>query len=286
MKILKEINEVRKARRESASTLGLVPTMGALHEGHLTLIKRSTERCAKTMVSIFVNPTQFGPGEDFEKYPRTVEEDLKKCESAGVDYVFLPSVETIYGKTKPLVTLNVDKELTSILCGKTRPIHFNGVVQIVSILFNLAQPDFAFFGEKDFQQLVVIKKMVEDLHFPLEIVPVPTVREESGLAKSSRNRYLSPAELELAPNIHKVMCMIQDEARKALQDGKEISVESAEKKYGDLLLSLIPGAKIDYLEIRNSSDLSRAPFINRDSRAFAAVYLGTTRLIDNQFIGG
>ena len=286
MKILKEIKDVRQARRESASTLGLVPTMGALHEGHLTLIKKSTKRCARTMVSIFVNPTQFGPGEDFEKYPRTVEEDLAKCEAAGVDYVFLPSVETIYGKSKPLVTLNVDKQLTSILCGKTRPIHFNGVVQIVSILFNLAQPDFAFFGEKDFQQLVVIKKMVEDLHFPLEIVPVPTVRETSGLAKSSRNRYLSAAELELAPNIHKVMRMLQEEAEKALSDGKEISVESVEKKYSGLLLSLIPGAKIDYFEIRNSSDLAKVPFVNRDSRAFAAVYLGTTRLIDNQFIGG
>ena len=144
MKVLREISEVREARKECRSTLGLVPTMGALHEGHLSLIRKSVEKCEKTIVSIFVNPTQFGPNEDYEKYPRTVEEDLKKCEAAGADYVFLPTNQVIYGTEKPLVTLNVDKELTSILCGKSRPIHFNGVAQIVSILFNVASPDFAF----------------------------------------------------------------------------------------------------------------------------------------------
>lgn len=285
MKVLREISEVREARKECRSTLGLVPTMGALHEGHLSLIRKSVEKCEKTIVSIFVNPTQFGPNEDYEKYPRTVEEDLKKCEAAGADYVFLPTNQVIYGTEKPLVTLNVDKELTSILCGKSRPIHFNGVAQIVSILFNVASPDFAFFGEKDYQQLTVIRKMVSDLHFPLEIVGVPTVRETSGLAKSSRNRYLSESELAVAPNIYKVMNIIKDKANALRVRNVDVSVESLENEAKELILQLVPGAKIDYFEIRSSNDLSRSENLADDSRIFTAVYVGTTRLIDNLYIG-
>ena len=285
MKVLREISEVREARKECRSTLGLVPTMGALHEGHLSLIRKSVEKCEKTIVSIFVNPTQFGPNEDYEKYPRTVEEDLKKCEAAGADYVFLPTNQVIYGTEKPLVTLNVDKELTSILCGKSRPIHFNGVAQIVSILFNVASPDFAFFGEKDYQQLTVIRKMVSDLHFPLEIVGVPTVREASGLAKSSRNRYLSESEFAVAPNIYKVMNIIKDKANALRVRNVDVSVESLENEAKELILQLVPGAKIDYFEIRSSNDLSRSENLADDSRIFTAVYVGTTRLIDNLYIG-
>lgn len=285
MKVLREISEVREARKECRSTLGLVPTMGALHEGHLSLIRKSVEKCEKTIVSIFVNPTQFGPNEDYEKYPRTVEEDLKKCEAAGADYVFLPTNQVIYGTEKPLVTLNVDKELTSILCGKSRPIHFNGVAQIVSILFNVASPDFAFFGEKDYQQLTVIRKMVSDLHFPLEIVGVPTVREASGLAKSSRNRYLSESEFAVAPNIYKVMNIIKDKANALRVRNVDVSVESLENEAKELISQLIPGSKIDYFEIRSSNDLSRSENIADDSRIFTAVYVGTTRLIDNLYIG-
>lgn len=285
MKVLREISEVREARKECRSTLGLVPTMGALHEGHLSLIRKSVEKCEKTIVSIFVNPTQFGPNEDYEKYPRTVEEDLKKCEAAGADYVFLPTNQVIYGTEKPLVTLNVDKELTSILCGKSRPIHFNGVAQIVSILFNVASPDFAFFGEKDYQQLTVIRKMVSDLHFPLEIVGVPTVREASGLAKSSRNHYLSESELAVAPNIYKVMNIIKDKANALRVRNACVSVESLENEAKELISQLVPGSKIDYFEIRSSNDLSRSENLADDSRIFTAVYVGTTRLIDNLYIG-
>ncbi len=285
MKVLYEISEVRAARRECRSTLGLVPTMGALHEGHLSLIKKSVEKCEKTIVSIFVNPTQFGPNEDYEKYPRTVEEDLKKCEAAGADYVFLPTNSVIYGETKPLVTLNVDKELTSILCGKSRPIHFNGVAQIVSILFNIAQPDTAFFGEKDYQQLTVIRKMVSDLHFPLEIVGVPTVREASGLAKSSRNRYLSENELAVAPNIYKIMNIIKEKAETCRKENKTVSVESLENEAKKMISELVPGSKIDYFEIRSTNDLTRSENLSDDSRIFTAVYVGTTRLIDNLYIG-
>ena len=285
MKVLYEISEVREARKQCKSTLGLVPTMGALHEGHLSLIRNSVEKCGETIVSIFVNPTQFGPNEDYEKYPRTVEEDLKKCEAAGADYVFLPTNQMIYGTEKPLVTLNVGKELTSILCGKSRPIHFNGVAQIVSILFNIAQPDVAFFGEKDYQQLTVIRKMVSDLHFPLEIVGVPTVRETSGLAKSSRNRYLSESELAAAPNIYKVMNIIKDKANALRVRNVSVSVESLENEAKELISQLVPGSKIDYFEIRSTKDLSRSENLADDSRIFTAVYVGTTRLIDNLFIG-
>ena len=285
MKVLREIGEVRNARRECGTTFGLVPTMGALHEGHLSLIKNSVEKCGKTIVSIFVNPTQFGPNEDYEKYPRTVEEDLKKCEAAGADYVFLPTNEVIYGTEKPLVTLNVDKELTSILCGKSRPVHFNGVAQIVSILFNIAQPDIAFFGEKDYQQLTIIRRMVSDLHFPLEIVGVPTVREASGLAKSSRNRYLSESELAVAPNIYKVMNIIKEKADSARKDGMAVPVESLESEAKKMISELVPGSKIDYFEIRSTNDLKRSENLADDSRIFTAVYVGTTRLIDNLYIG-
>ncbi len=285
MKVLREISEVREARKQCRSTLGLVPTMGALHEGHLSLIRNSVAKCGETIVSIFVNPTQFGPNEDYEKYPRTVEEDLKKCEAAGADYVFLPTNEVIYGTEKPLVTLNVDKELTSVLCGKSRPIHFNGVAQIVSILFNIAQPDIAFFGEKDYQQLTVIRKMVSDLHFPLEIVGVPTVREASGLAKSSRNRYLSESELAVAPNIYKVMNIIKEKAEAYRKENKTVSVESLENEAKKMISELVPGSKIDYFEIRSTKDLGRNEDLSDDSRIFTAVYVGTTRLIDNLYIG-
>ena len=285
MKVLREISEVREARKQSKSTWGLVPTMGALHEGHLTLIRKSVEKCGQTIVSIFVNPTQFGPNEDYEKYPRTVEEDLKKCEEAGADYVFLPTNQVIYGTEKPLVTLNVDKEITSILCGKSRPIHFNGVAQIVSILFNITQPDVAFFGEKDYQQLTVIRKMVSDLHFPIEIVGVPTVREESGLARSSRNRYLSEAELTVAPNIYKVMNIIKERANSLHAKNETVPVETLENEAKKMISELVPGSKIDYFEIRSSKDLKRSGNLAADSRIFTAVYLGTTRLIDNLYIG-
>lgn len=285
MKVLREISEVREARRECHGTLGLVPTMGALHEGHMSLIETSVKKCDKTIVSVFVNPTQFGPNEDYAKYPRTVEADLKKCEEAGADYVFLPTNETIYGTSKPMVTLCVDKDLTSILCGKTRPIHFNGVAQIVTILFNLAQPDFAFFGEKDYQQLIVIRNLVKSLHIPVEIIGVPTVREASGLAKSSRNRYLTDKERELAANIYKIMSAIKQKADASRIDRMAIPTEIAENEAKRLITELIPGAKIDYFEIRSTNDLSTSKFLLKDSRIFTAVYIGTTRLIDNLYIG-
>lgn len=285
MKVLKTVDEMRSFRKDSAGGLGFVPTMGALHEGHCELIKRSASECERTVVSIFVNPTQFGPNEDFDKYPRTPQEDLKKCEESGADAVFMPSRQDVYGNTAPLITLKVGGEIASVLCGRSRPGHFDGVVQVVSILFNIVQPDISFFGEKDFQQLAVIRKMVSDLHFPVEIKGVATVRESDGLAKSSRNRYLNECERASAPNIFKVLESLKQKAVSARFDRLAIPVEFAQEEAVKKLESLVPGIKIDYLEIRNSRDLTKTRFLGKDSRVFVAAYIGTTRLIDNLFIG-
>jgi pantoate--beta-alanine ligase len=286
MKILRTVDEVRAFRRESSSLLGFVPTMGALHEGHCELIKRSAQKCAATIVSIFVNPTQFGPNEDFEKYPRTVDNDLRMCEQAGADAVFLPEKTTIYDSSDQIIKFSVGSGIASILCGKNRPGHFDGVVQVVSILFNIVQPDIAFFGEKDFQQLAIIRKMTGELRFPVEISSVPTVRESDGLAKSSRNRYLSKDERKSAANIFKVLEFVRQKAESARFDRLAIPVEFAESEAEKKLEMLVPGIRIDYFEIRNSSDLSKGRFLGKDSRVFVAAYIGSTRLIDNLFIGG
>jgi len=285
MKIVKTINELRKLRKEISGRTGFVPTMGALHEGHVELIRQSVSKTESTIVSIFVNPTQFGPNEDFAKYPRTLEEDLKKCEQAGADIVFIPERAEIYGNTAPFITFKVSPEIASILCGKSRPGHFDGVVQVVSILFNIVRPDIAFFGEKDFQQLTIIRKMVSDLHFPILISGVPTVREADGLAKSSRNRYLSADERAKAPNIYKVLENIRQKAAAARFDRLAVPIEFVEKEAVKKLESLVPGILIDYLEIRNRTDLSKSQFLVKDSHVFIAAYIGKTRLIDNLFIG-
>ena len=197
--LIHTIAEVREQIREwkkQGLSVGLVPTMGALHEGHLSLIKKSVETCDKTIVSDFVNPTQFCPSEDLEKYPRTLDEDIKLCEENGVDIVFAPSPKEMYGAdtrlTNDFLTYVIPPFFyTNKLCGKSRVGHFDGVCTVVLKLFNIVQPDFAFFGQKDAQQLIIIKKMVEDLNIPVNIIPCPIVREESGLALSSRNKYLS-----------------------------------------------------------------------------------------------
>ena len=286
MHVVKSVSELRVLRRELKGSVGFVPTMGALHEGHAELIRRSAAECDSTIVSIFVNPTQFGPNEDFAKYPRTLEEDLKKCEESGATIVFTPEKEEIYGKGTPFITFKVSSDIASILCGKSRPGHFDGVVQVVSILFNIVQPDTAFFGEKDFQQLAVIRKMTSDLYFPVKIKGVPTVREKDGLAKSSRNRYLSPEERALAPNIYKVLEYIKQKAMSARFDRLAVPIEFVEAEAVKKLESLVPGIRIDYLEIRNSTDLSKSRFLVKDSHVFVAAYIGNTRLIDNAFIGG
>lgn len=194
-----EVREKVKQWKKEGLTVGLVPTMGALHKGHLSLIRKSVEKCDKTVVSVFVNPIQFCPGEDFEKYPRTLEADTKLAEEAGVDIVFAPSAEEMYGQghimSNDFLTYVIPPFFyVNKLCGKSRTGHFDGVCTVVNKLFNIVQPEFAFFGEKDRQQLIIIKKMVKDLSIPVEIIPCPIIREDDGLAMSSRNKYLNPQE--------------------------------------------------------------------------------------------
>ncbi len=285
MRILETVESFRAARKELTGKVGFVPTMGALHRGHLELIKKSVELCDTTVVSIFVNPTQFRAGEDFEKYPRTLEDDLKLCEENGVDIVFVPKKTEIYPNEKIRIGFTISEELSGILCGASRPGHFEGVVQIVSVLFNIVAPVVAIFGEKDYQQLAIIREMVAALNYGVEIVGIPTVREATGLALSSRNRYLSIKEKELAANILKVMDGVKVKAEEARFDRRALPVEFIEKETASKLEFLIPGSKVDYVEIRNTNDLTKGRFLARDSRIFVALFVGETRLIDNLYIG-
>ncbi len=279
MKILKTVREVREFRNSLKDKIAFVPTMGALHEGHISLVETAKKHSKNVVVSIFVNPTQFGENEDLDKYPKPLEEDLKKCEDAGVCAVFVPSVLEIY-PTKPLISFNISG-ISDILCGKKRPGHFNGVIQVVSLLFNIVQPDFAIFGEKDFQQLMVIKELVKELHFPVEIVPSKLIREKDGLAMSSRNRYLSKEERKKATIMSQVFKRIKRRAQDAFFDRSALPVEFIEEEAKNLILEKYPDIKIDYIEIRNSDDLQKSRFVLRKSRIFGAIFVGNTRLIDN-----
>jgi pantoate--beta-alanine ligase len=273
--VVKTIDEVRKYvkdRRKEGKTIGLVPTMGFLHEGHKSLIVRAAAENDCVVVSDFVNPTQFGPNEDFEAYPRDIQKDAQLCQSAGADLIFNPEPEEMYDN--PLTTVSVDK-LTKGLCGKTRPTHFNGVCTVVSKLFNIVTPDRAYFGQKDAQQLCVVKKMVKDLNFDIEIVPCPIVREEDGLAKSSRNTYLSDEERKAALCLYRSLNI----GRKMIEDGERDTdtVIAAMKSE----IEKEPLAKIDYVEIVDIDTLEKVSEISGGILAAEAVYIGKTRLIDN-----
>jgi pantoate--beta-alanine ligase len=247
--------------------------MGALHVGHESLITRAVAECDFVVVSIFVNPTQFGAGEDFEKYPRPIEADLKICENAGVDVVFNPSPEVMYGG-ESLTWVTVEK-LTEPLCGASRPGHFRGVTTVCAKLFNIVLPDAAYFGQKDAQQAIVIKKMAADLNMPLEIVVCPTVRERDGLAVSSRNKYLSDEERKEASKIYE-----------SLREGEEMhqggAVDASEIISGmRKILEGIKGGEIEYLEVVDSETLRRVDQIEGRTLIAVAVKLGSARLIDN-----
>lgn len=275
MQIIKMIDEVRKIvkqwKREDL-TVGLVPTMGYLHEGHKSLIERAVKENDRVVVSDFVNPTQFAPNEDFESYPRDIDADAQLCESAGASIIFNPEPEEMYTDALTFVDMN---KITKVLCGKTRPIHFSGVCTVVSKLFNIVTPDRAYFGQKDAQQLCVIRKMVKDLNFDIEIVGCPIIREADGLAKSSRNTYLSADERKSA------LCL-----SRSLAMGKEM-IESGEKdakKIVDKIKNEIekePAAKIDYVEIVDFNSLETIETVKKPLLCAMAVYIGKTRLIDN-----
>lgn len=280
MQIVRTIAELREARSRMSGRIGFVPTMGALHAGHERLIRQSVQENDATVVSIFVNPLQFGPQEDFDRYPRTEKEDVSLCEAAGVDLVFMPPVSAMY-PDQPLVRVTVDPRLSGALCGAHRPGHFDGVAQAVTILFNLVRPTHAYFGEKDYQQLLIIKRLVADLSFDTTIVAVATVREPDGLALSSRNRYLSPEERAKAPGLYRALLFCKERAEQARFDRIALPIEKLEEEGRQFLLKEIPHAHIEYFEIRHADTLERTRFVMNRSRLFAAIHLGTTRLIDN-----
>ena len=261
-----------EARRQGRR-IGLVPTMGNLHDGHLALVAAARERADYVVASIFVNPLQFGAGEDFASYPRTLDEDRARLAGAGCDLLFAPGHETLYPLGTTTQTTVQVPEVSEGLCGANRPGHFNGVATVVSMLFNLFQPDLACFGSKDFQQLAVIRKLVADLHFPVEIVGVPIVRAEDGLALSSRNGYLSAGQRARAPRLYATLCQVRDALERgtardeALRQGLARLVED--------------GFKPDYLELRRYDDLAAVSEDTREAVLLGAAHLGPARLIDN-----
>lgn len=265
------LNPVRLARKR----IGFVPTMGNLHEGHLTLVKEAKKYCDLVVVSIFVNPTQFGAGEDFEKYPRTLEADSQLLADVGCDIVFAPSVQQMYGDQPQQTTVHVDA-IANDLCGKSRPGHFTGVATIVTKLFNMVQPHAAYFGEKDWQQLAIIRHLTRDLCFSIDIVGVPIVRSNSGLALSSRNGYLSEQQLEVAPSIYQTLLNIKEQVVAGNHDLTALVVSGKKQLTAQ-------GFEVDYLEIRGV-DLTPAVDFNQDIVILVAAKLGNTRLIDNLHI--
>ncbi len=276
MKRVETIQSVRKlikAARIKGLTIGFVPTMGALHIGHISLIEAAKKKTDFVVVSIFVNPTQFGPTEDFNKYPRPVEEDLRICRNAGVDVVFMPSANEMY-PVENLTWVKVEK-LTEPLCGQFRPGHFCGVATVCAKLFNIVMPDIAFFGQKDAQQVLVIRRMVADLNMPLKIVVCPTVREDNGLAVSSRNKYLTAQQRKDAALIYQSLLFCKDSIRKGVKNTKTI-ITGMRK-----ILNKIPSAGIEYISIVDAETVQNIDKITGNTLIAVAVKVGSTRLIDN-----
>lgn len=280
-KTIKDIREKFLEWKKEGLKVGLVPTMGALHEGHLSLIKKSVETCDKTVVSVFVNPIQFGPSEDLDKYPRTLEADVDLCKKAGVDIVFSPSPKEMYGEgnilSNDFLTYVVPPFFyANKLCGKSRIGHFDGVCTVVMKLFNIIQPDFAFFGEKDAQQLIIIKKMVKDLNVPIEIISCPIIRDENGLALSSRNKYLSPQGKKDALVLNKILSNIKACYNKGIVDVKSLS-ETA-------LAFLTDRHELEYLEFVDKNSLENKVAADNNTIILIALKTDNVRLIDNCFI--
>lgn len=277
MKVIRYTQELRKVLTKVNGSIGFVPTMGFLHKGHLSLVARSKAEMDCTVVSIFVNPTQFGPNEDFEAYPRDEAHDLKLLENAGVDYVFIPTVDQIYPANNATDVL-VTGSLTKGLCANTRPTHFAGVTNVVSRLFNIVRPDKAFFGQKDAQQLMIIKRMTEDLQMGIEIVGCPIVREPDGLAMSSRNTYLSPEERTRALSISKSLFQVQE----MIDSGKELLVKDIKNVIRNAVES--SGGVVDYIDVVCPKDLVQMQddsLIGDSYLVATAIYFGKTRLLDN-----
>lgn len=276
MKVVKTIQEVRDVVKEwkaQGLSVGFVPTMGYLHEGHESLINKAVENNDRVVVSIFVNPMQFGPTEDLDKYPRDLERDSKLCERAGANLIFHPEKEEMYfDDFSSYVDIN---GLSNELCGKSRPVHFRGVCTVVTKLFNIVNPDRAYFGEKDAQQLAIIRRFVRDLNIDVEIIGCPIIREEDGLAKSSRNTYLSKEERQAALILSQSLNLAKDAIASGERDSKtviDLISKNIEKE---------PLAKIDYIEVVDSLSMKPVEKIEKSVLVAIAVYIGKTRLIDN-----
>jgi len=277
MQLIKDISELREIRRtwqSSAKVIAFVPTMGNLHQGHLNLVREAKKKADIVVVSIFVNPLQFGPDEDLDAYPRTLEKDSYLLEDLGVDALFMPTTNDIYARGLEQQTFVEVPGLSYMICGASRPGHFRGVATIVCKLFNMVQPNLAFFGEKDFQQLQVIKAMVTDLSMNLKVFGVTTTREDDGLAMSSRNQYLRGVERKLAPTLYEKMHELVDEIHAGRRDFSRLTQE-----YKLQLANL--GFNPDYLEIRNVENLLQPGHEDQHLVLLAAAFLGKTRLIDN-----
>ncbi|GIW83557.1 MAG: pantothenate synthetase [Gemmataceae bacterium] len=259
--------------RQAGQTIGFVPTMGALHAGHAALIRSARQECGYVVVSIFVNPTQFGPHEDYTRYPRTLEADQQLCAAEGVDLIFAPAVEEMY--PPPYRTYVEVTELDQVLCGASRPSHFRGVCTVVLKLFQIVQPDVAYFGEKDYQQARIIRQMIRDLHLPVQLRTLPTVREADGLAYSSRNRYLTAAQRQVAPRIYQALLEVRERVGRGEREAARLESDLYQA------LSAIPEARVDYAKIVDADSLQPLEQIDRPAVAAVAVFLGTTRLIDN-----
>ncbi|OLF38842.1 pantoate--beta-alanine ligase [Psychrobacter sp. C 20.9] len=273
------------SKQERAQRIALVPTMGNLHQGHIELVKIAKQHADIVVVSIFVNPTQFGVGEDFDSYPRTLDEDVAKLATVGADYVFAPSVDAMYPVLPPPTTV-LAGAISSQLCGQSRPGHFDGVGIVVSKLFNIVQPDVAIFGQKDYQQLAIIKQLVRDLSYPIEIIGAPIIRADDGLALSSRNQYLTESERQVAPILHREL---QDLA--AQLKGGGISQQAFESLLKDKRTRISDaGFTIDYLEVKTEalgsvvSDSTTFNIENKNIVILVAAWLGRARLLDNQLV--
>ena len=265
-----------QALRRAHKTIAFVPTMGFLHEGHLSLMREGRKHGDILVVSIFVNPTQFGPGEDLEAYPRDIERDLDLLEEVGTDIVFTPEPGDIYSPGfQTYVSLD---DLTNRLCGISRPVHFKGVATVVAKLFNIVQPHAAVFGQKDYQQYVIIQRMVKDLGFDIRIIGAPTVREPDGLAMSSRNAYLNPAERESAPCLYRAMTRAAQMVKEGVVDARKIIEKSAEFIEGHT------GMQVDYIAMVDPETLEDVTRIDRPVQMALAVKVGKTRLIDNMLL--
>jgi pantoate--beta-alanine ligase len=276
MELIKHLNEMRSYihRIEKEKSIGFVPTMGHLHQGHLSLIKRARQDCDEVVVSIFVNPTQFGAGEDYSRYPRDLSRDIKLCKQEGVDVVFAPSREEMYPDGYSTF-VKVEEELSLTLEGSSRPGHFQGVCTILTKLFNIISPDFSYFGQKDYQQVLVVKRLVRDLNLRTQIVVLPTVREKDGLAVSSRNSYLNREERRAATILHQSL----EKARQLIKEGK---------RDPDLVVSRMKDvikaeslAEIDYVAVVDPETLRKVERIGKEVLVAMAVKIGGTRLIDN-----